>query len=86
MKLFQKMSAALPSATKLVSGLLDESQPPVDEDQGSFGPPGGVLWTTPLDLLLDRPKAAFPTQSAINAPCRNLLWPCLRFPLIVPKL
>ena len=49
--LFRKLGAVLP-------GSKDQGPAEVEEDQGGFGPPGGVLWTTPVDVLSDRPKAA----------------------------
>ncbi|WP_218014132.1 hypothetical protein [Rubellimicrobium roseum] len=53
MKLFQRL------------GLGGDKKPAYEEpeeDQGGFGPPGGVLWTTPGDVLSDRPKSAPPVQ------------------------
>ncbi|EYD75444.1 hypothetical protein Rumeso_03014 [Rubellimicrobium mesophilum DSM 19309] len=56
--LFRKFGAVLPGAK-------DQAPAGIEEDQGGFGPPGGVLWTTPVDVLSDRPKAA-PARPAVT--------------------
>ena len=58
LNLFRKLGAVLP-------GTKDQG-PEVEEDQGGFGPPGGVLWTTPVDVLSDRPKAAAQAYPAVT--------------------
>jgi predicted regulator of Ras-like GTPase activity (Roadblock/LC7/MglB family) len=56
--LFRKLGAVLPGSK--------DQGPEVEDDQGGFGPPGGVLWTTPVDVLSDRPKAAAPSRPAVT--------------------
>jgi predicted regulator of Ras-like GTPase activity (Roadblock/LC7/MglB family) len=57
--LFRKLGSVLP-------GSKDQGPAEVEEDLGGFGPPGGVLWTTPVDVLSDRPKSAPPARPAIS--------------------
>jgi len=59
MNLFRRLGAVLPGAK-------DQGPAEVEDDPGGFGPPGGVLWTTPIDVMSDRPKAAPPVQPAIT--------------------
>ena len=59
MNLFRRLGAVLPGAK-------DQGPAEVEDDPGGFGPPGGVLWTTPIDVMTDRPKAAPPIQLAMT--------------------
>jgi len=67
MKLFQRVASVLPGGKKAQA--VEE-----EEDFGGFGPPGGVLWTTPIDVMTDRPKAGaapvadMPPPAAPDAP------------------
>jgi len=59
MNLFRRLGSVLPGAK-------DQGPAEVEDDPGGFGPPGGVLWTTPIDVMTDRPKAAPPVQPAVS--------------------
>jgi predicted regulator of Ras-like GTPase activity (Roadblock/LC7/MglB family) len=61
MKLFQRVASVLPGGKKAQA--VEE-----EEDMGGFGPPGGVLWTTPIDVMTDRPKASVLSASDQPAP------------------
>lgn len=61
MNLFRRLGAVLPGAK-------DQAPAEVEDDPGGFGPPGGILWTTPSDVLSDRPKAAPPVPTAAADP------------------
>jgi predicted regulator of Ras-like GTPase activity (Roadblock/LC7/MglB family) len=61
MKLFQRVASVLPGGKK---GQAVEEE----EDFGGFGPPGGVLWTTPIDVMTDRPKAGAAPVSDVPPP------------------
>ncbi len=64
MKLFQRVASVLPGTKKGAgASAVDE-----EEDMGGFGPPGGVLWTTPIDVMTDRPKSAAIPASDHPAP------------------
>ena len=60
MKLFQRLG--------LGGGDKKPAYEEPEEDQGGFGPPGGVLWTTPIDVMTDRPKSAAIPASDHPAP------------------
>jgi predicted regulator of Ras-like GTPase activity (Roadblock/LC7/MglB family) len=64
MKLFQRVASVLPGTKKGAGGSAVEEE----EDMGGFGPPGGVLWTTPIDVMTDRPKSAAIPASDHPAP------------------
>ena len=61
MKLFQRVASVLPGGKKAEAA--EE-----EEDVGGFGPPGGVLWTTPIDVMTDRPKPAAAPTTDMAAP------------------
>jgi predicted regulator of Ras-like GTPase activity (Roadblock/LC7/MglB family) len=62
MNLFRRLGAVLPGAK-------DQGPGEVEDDPGGFGPPGGLVWTTPTDVLSDRPKSlpSVPEASAAAA-------------------